>query len=200
MNKYNTTRQECVSNRPRTSKLVEYINSKKQGERENESGPHEAYIFSPPDLDMESSTDFTITQLITKATSFTDDDKKSCDIEHNSCTKKPNPNKDAAQQAHYGTPCALDYYPTTFRDSNLDSRSDAPSQRRSTPCRRRDLTSSDIKTSIRSIMNNSFSPHSLMGQNDECLQTRSALIKAVPKYARPRPSRLPTNHKRREYH
>ena len=94
--------------------------------------------------------------------------------------------EDWLQRSKYGTRCALDYYPTTFRPSEWEGKSYTPSQREgaSRSDRRRQITPEDMKTSLRSIMSDKVSGYRRASRS--LSPSRMARAKAVPHYARPR--------------
>jgi hypothetical protein len=149
MNTYQTTRQQCESKRPQSTKLAEFMKQKKM-EKELE-------MYEAPRSD---ETDISTSLDSTNMSLFTEEEQ---------------------QRSKYGTPCALDYYPSAFRSSEWETRSDTPTQRQDIS-QRRLMKSKDIKTSVRSIMQNKLSPQR---KDRTPSPSRFSRVNAVPKYARP---------------
>ncbi len=81
---------------------------------------------------------------------------------------------------NFGTRCALDYYPTTFRPH--DKRSDTPTRRENdTSENRRMLSSKELKDSVRSIMQDK---HDAYRKDRSASPTRTARLRSIPKYAK----------------
>ena len=85
------------------------------------------------------------------------------------------------ESTNFGTRCALDYYPTTFRPH--DKRSDTPTRRENdtTLEKRRMLSSKELKISVRSIMQDK---HHTYRKDRSASPTRTARLRAIPKYAK----------------
>ena len=189
-----TTRQLCVDERPRSSKLTEFINQKKAQSRANPPcktslSPTQKVALPQPEVWSSSSPPYEINmkkevffhsedesyfsaplEEIKKVRTVTEDDRRIIYKERSLLSKKETPVQGTTSK--FGTISALDYYPTTFRDYEAQRSDTATTRRLSLNIKRQisphaacDMTPQKLRTNMRSMSLTEYSTRKTPDRN-----------------------------------